>query len=139
MQNSIRIKIDGNPPTRTAQQKGLKVVNGHPMFFEKKVVRDAKTELMWKLKPYVPSKPMEGPLSITISWAFELKSCKKPQWKITRPDLDNLEKGLLDVLGKMGFFKDDAQIVEKYTNKWAVPVGQGRLSIIIREAPDGEL
>jgi Holliday junction resolvase RusA-like endonuclease len=133
MQHSIHIKIKGNPPTRTAQQKGLKVINGHPMFFEKKVVRDAKTELMWKLKPYVPAEPMTGPLYIEIRWAFELKSCKKPYWKTTRPDLDNLEKGLLDILGSMGFFHDDAQIVMKQTGKVAVPSGEGSLEIFIRE------
>lgn len=136
MQHSIHIVAKGNPPTRTAQQKGIKVINGHPMFFEKKAVRDAKTELMWKFKPYIPEKPMEGPLAVEIVWAFELKSCKKVHRKTTRPDLDNLEKGVLDILGKMGFFLDDAQIVEKYTAKWAVPPGHGRLSIIIKEATD---
>ena len=133
MQHSIHIKVKGNPPTRTAQQRGLRVVNGHPMFYEKKVVRDAKTELMWKFKPYVPAEPMTGPLAVEITWRFELKSCKKPQWKTTRPDLDNLEKGLLDILGSMGFFHDDAQVVYKMTEKWAVPVGEGGLEISIRE------
>lgn len=133
MQHSIHIKIKGNPPTRTAQQKGIKVINGHPMFFEKKAVRDAKTELMWKLKPFVPAHPMEGALSVEITWMFELKACKAPHYKTTRPDLDNLEKGLLDVLGTMGFFHDDAQVVDKRTDKWAVPVGNGGLEIVIRE------
>lgn len=133
MQHSIHIKIEGNPPTRTAQQKGIKVINGHPMFFEKKAVRDAKTELMWKLKPFVPAEPMTGPLSVEITWMFELKSCKAPHYKTTRPDLDNLEKGLLDILGTLGFFHDDAQVVDKRTDKWAVPVGNGGLEIVIRE------
>ena len=130
---SIYIEIPGNPPTRTAQQKGLRVVGGHAQFYEKATVRQAKDELAWKLKSYAPSEPYHGPIALAIHWAFELKRVKVPFWKTTRPDLDNLEKGLLDVMTDLGFWDDDAQICLKTSKKWEVPVGQGFLRISVEE------
>ena len=127
------IELKGNPPTRTAQQKGLTVRGGYAHFYEKKSVTQAKSALAWKLKKYVPSEPISGAISIMIEWDFELKKQKVPAWKTTRPDLDNLEKGLLDVMTDLGFWNDDAQIVIKHTLKKAVPVGDGCLRITIDE------
>lgn len=134
---TISIEIKGNPSTKTAQQRGERVLYGHVHHYEKKEVTLAKQDLMWQLKPFVPNSPLEGPLSVSIAWAFERTKCKRIDWKTTRPDLDNLEKGLLDVLTAMHFWNDDAQVVMKNTCKYIVPVGQGRLSIEIRQA--GEL
>jgi Holliday junction resolvase RusA-like endonuclease len=130
---SIFIEIKGNPPTRTAQQKGVSVRGGHAHFYEKASVRQAKDELAWKIKPFAPAEPYHGPIALTIHWAFELKRVKFPFWKTTRPDLDNLEKGLLDVMTGLGFWDDDSQICLKTTKKWEVPVGQGFLRISVEE------
>ena len=71
---SIYIEIPGNPPTRTAQQRGVAVINGRVHHYEKKEVRQAKDELAWKLKSYAPTEPYHGPIALTIHWAFELNS-----------------------------------------------------------------
>lgn len=126
------IYLPGNPSTRTAQQKGETVINGRTHHYEKKEVRLVKEELLRRLKPYAPSKPTEEPICLQINWAFELKRCKRGEWKTTRPDLDNLEKGLLDVMTEAGFWKDDAQVVIKTTSKKAVPVGYGYLHISLK-------
>ena len=47
--------------------------------------------------------------------------------------MDNLEKGLLDVLTDMNFWNDDAQVCIKQTCKKEVPVGEGFLEIEIRQ------
>lgn len=130
---SIFIEIKGNPSTVTAQQKGETVISGRVHHYEKKKVTDAKLGLMWQLKPYVPAEPLTGPIFIKIEWQFELKTCKKRAWKTTKPDLDNLEKGLLDVLTKMKFWEDDAQVAIKTSCKKKVPVGEGLLRIQIEE------
>ena len=44
-----------------------------------------------------------------------------PRWHTQRPDYDNLEKGLIDALTKLGAWDDDAQIANVHTTKdWAM-------------------
>ncbi len=129
----IHIRLKGNPPSKTAQQKGETIINGHIHHYEKKEVTQAKEAIAWQLKPFAPKDPLTGPLYVKIEWRFELKRCKKRAWKVTRPDLDNLEKGLLDVLTNLNFWNDDAQIVMKSTCKKEVPVGEGLLEIRIEQ------
>lgn len=128
---AISIFIEGNPSTRTAQQKGVTVIKGRVHHYEKKEVRLAKEALMYHLMSYRPKAPIEGPVEVFIEWKFGLKKCKRTEWKITRPDLDNLEKNCLDCLTACGFWKDDAQIVSKTTMKMQVPDGEGSLYIRI--------
>lgn len=130
---AIYIELKGNPPTRTAQQKGVSVRGGHAHFYEKASVRQAKDELAWKIKSFAPGEPFHGPIALTVHWGFELKRVKVPFWKTTRPDLDNLEKGLLDVMTSLGFWDDDSQICLKTTKKWEVPPGKGFLRISVEE------
>ncbi len=136
MMDPIEIKIPGNPSTRTSQQKGVSVIHGHVHHYEKSEVRVAKEALMYKLLPYVPEQPIEGPVQIFIEWRFGLKKCKCVEWKVTRPDLDNLEKGLLDVLTACQFWKDDSQICMKTSIKTQCRDGDGYLYIRIEQMED---
>lgn len=121
----IRVKLDIVPPTATAQQKGVYVQNGRARFFTKQKVRDAEDFLAAMLAPHAPDDPLVGPLFFQARWCFPYrKSEKKSVTKVgrevphtTRPDLDNLEKNLLDVLTRLGFWEDDAQVYTKSTAK----------------------
>ena len=105
------------PPTATAQQKGERVVNGYIHHYKKKNVAAAEAILRDALLPYVPEAPItDKGISLTVFWEFPYpKSAKKhmpgwERWKITRPDTDNLNKLLKDVMTDMDFWKDDALI-----------------------------
>ena len=105
--------IKGTPSTRTAQQKGCRVVAGHVVFFEKPEVRKENEALYWKLYPFVPETPYTGKLCVRLLWAFDKKSLSKTEnrtFNNTRPDLDNLAKGTLDVMAKAGLIAEDAEI-----------------------------
>ena len=114
-------------PTATAQQKGERVVGGYIHHYKKKNVAQAEAILRDALLPYVPETPIEDrPIWLNVVWMFPYpKSAKKhkPGWarkKITRPDTDNLNKLLKDVMTDMGFWKDDAQVcVESISKRWA--------------------
>ena len=126
------IMIFGNPSRVTAQQKGLRVVRGHAQFYEKRKVTDEKDKLAAHLIKDRPSEPYHGPLSVRISWLFETdkkKDIGAP--KTTRPDLDNLSKSLLDLMTKLGFWDDDAQIAKLELRKGWSSRGHGVLSIEI--------
>lgn len=115
-----RFVVKGSPSTRTAQQKGLRVVSGHAQFFEKKEVSLAKAELADKLLCHVPDEPYKGDIFIRVMWLFCKASLSRKEqrtFKQTRPDLDNLCKGFLDVMTDVGFWDDDAQIVKMELQK----------------------
>lgn len=113
----MKFKLKMIPPTATAQQKGERVVGGYIHHYKKKNVARAEAILRDALLPYVPEAPItDQPVSLHVTWMFPYpKSAKKHQpgeyrWKITRPDTDNLNKLLKDVMTDMGFWKDDALI-----------------------------
>lgn len=121
----IRVRLSIVPPTATAQQKGVFVRNGHAHFFTKAKVRDAEDFLAAMLAPHAPAEPLHGAVYFQARWCFpyrksERKSVTKAGREIphtSRPDLDNLEKNLLDVLTRLKFWEDDAQVFTKSTAK----------------------
>ena len=112
-----KFKLKMIPPTATAQQKGERVVGGYVHHYKKKNVAAAEAILRDALLPYVPEAPIENePIRLFTMWLFPYpKSAKKhkpgfDRQKITRPDTDNLNKMLKDVMTDMGFWKDDSLI-----------------------------
>lgn len=78
----------------------------------KSIVRNAALEA-WDGKPLI------GPLYVQIdAWLPRPKShfTKKglrenaPSWVESKPDLDNLEKAILDALTNLGLWRDDSQV-----------------------------
>lgn len=53
---------------------------------------------------------MTGPLKAVVFWYWPAKT-KRIAWKVTKPDLDNICKNLLDTLQDFGYFLNDSQIV----------------------------
>jgi len=113
----MRFKLKMIPPTATAQQKGERVIGGYIHHYKKKNVEAAERILRDALLPYVPAEPItDQPIALNVIWMFPYpKSAKKHKQgmsrrKITRPDTDNLNKMLKDVMTDMGFWKDDALI-----------------------------
>ena len=120
----MHFKLKMIPPTATAQQKGERVVGGYIHHYKKKNVARAEAILRDALLPYIPEEPVTGrPIHLTVRWVFPYpKSAKKHfpgfvRWKITRPDGDNLNKMLKDVMTDMGFWKDDALISAETVQK----------------------
>ena len=114
----MKIRLNINPPTVTAQEHKVKVAHGRPMFYDPPKVREAKRALESALFVHVPVEPMEGPLALSVAWCFKrTRPHKHGEWRVTRPDTDNLEKLLKDTMTHMGFWKDDAQVVVEHVEK----------------------
>lgn len=109
------------PPTATAQEQKTTVRGGVPRKYDPANVKAAKKILADALRPYVPDEPADGPIALICDWYFPRgKSHKKDRWKTTRPDTDNLQKGLKDVMTRLGFWTDDARVCfEQCTKKYA--------------------
>lgn len=109
------------PPTSTAQMKQVRVVKGKPVFYDPPAVKAARSMLSAHLAIHKPEKPMTGPVSLRVLWLFPRgKRHKNGEWRITKPDTDNLQKLLKDCMTRCGFWKDDAQVVSEAVEKrWA--------------------
>lgn len=103
-----------NPPTATAQEK-FTDKNGRPHL--KTEARAARAKLVAHLAEHKPEKPFEGPLQVEIGWLYMNNKKEELEWHISKPDLDNLEKDLLDCMTRLKFWNDDKQICCKYTEK----------------------
>ncbi len=78
-------------------------------------------QFMQLLEQHIPEKPLEGALVLGITAFLPIPQSKSYWWKeaaerriiypITTPDLDNLIKNLKDCMQKIGFFRNDSQIV----------------------------
>lgn len=138
----INIRLDIVPPKVTAQQKGVFVRGRHAHFYTKPQVRQAENFLALLLQKYVPPTPLTGPLGVAVRWCFPYRKSEpkrivaagKEIPHTVRPDLDNLEKGLLDVLTQLRFWHDDSQIATKLTRKaWGA---KPYLKILITQIKD---
>lgn len=112
------------PPTVTHQEKKVSVIKGKPVFYEPPNLKDARLKLMSHLARFVPSKKYIGGVRLIVKWCFPRKSHRDGEYKITKPDTDNLQKLLKDVMTKLGYWADDnlvaSEIVEKF---WAEKPG----------------
>lgn len=107
-------------PQGTAQQKGIRIVKKggkqFPMHYEKAKLKDTREEYMHNLRRFAPRAPILGPVGIRIKFHIKTKA-KQSGYKPTRPDLDNMEKLLLDCMTQAGFWEDDSQIAVKGSSK----------------------
>ena len=103
------------PPTATAQEK--KVNFKTKKIYAAPEVVAAKEKYRAYLAKYVPSKPLDGPLVLSIIWGFPAGKHKSGEPCTSKPDLDNANKLLQDVMQELGFFKDDKNIVQLNLSK----------------------
>lgn len=109
-------------PLRTTHQASLRIFKNRygQMFIGKKVNTATKTALELIKQDLIDSCPAEPfseatRLKIVFNFSF-LKSHTKKQRelgvlpKTTKPDCDNLAKGLIDLMTQTGYFTDDAII-----------------------------
>ncbi len=109
------------PPTVTHQEKQVHVVNDKPVFYEPAELKAARSKLEAHLAKYKPEKKYTGAVRLLVKWCFPITGKHRHgEYKTSKPDTDNLQKLLKDVMTKVGFWKDDAlvasEIIEKF---WA--------------------
>lgn len=125
-------------PRTTAQQKGVNHKTGK--FYTKNKVSYASKLYDLILLRYKPPRPLVGAIRLKIIFYFPVKKPHKHgEPKITRPDVDNMAKLLIDRCGCCGgggvYWNDDAQIsdlriIKAYAEESgiyfkAVEIGQG--------------
>lgn len=106
------------PPTVTAQEHKVMVRKGKPVFYDTSEIKNAKVKLMAHLAQHKPSKPYDCGVRLIVKWLFPKGRHKDGEYRITKPDTDNLQKLLKDCMTQCDFWEDDAlvasEIVEKF-------------------------
>ena len=125
----IHFFIPGQPARVTEQQHryGGRKKNGQVVVYRDRRLSAARAELLEYLRKAAPKEPFAGPIRLTICYYFSSKSKRQDGMpKITRPDTDNLVKGLKDCMTEAGFWLDDAQVYFETISKfWSLPESAG--------------
>lgn len=121
-------------PTTTHQMKAVRVVNGKPQFYEPEKVAETRAKLSTAVGTHRPAKPLQGAVQLQVKWCFPAtKTHPNGTYKTSKPDTDNLQKMLKDVMTTNGFWKDDAQVACEVVEKfWAEFPG---IYIAVEELP----
>ena len=115
----MEINVQFDPPRSTAQEKQYTQKNDRVIVYESKQAKAAKKLLRLVLAPYTPRKPLTGAVALYVTWRFPYKGKTHVdgEYKTTRPDTDNLNKALKDVMTDLGYWKDDALVAREYIEK----------------------
>lgn len=113
------------PPTATHQEKKIAHVNGRTIFYEEPNLRDARAKLEAHLSKHIPKQKYTGAVRLITKWCFPIKGDHNDgEWRISKPDTDNLQKLLKDIMTKLGFWTDDALVCSEICEKfWAALPG----------------
>lgn len=114
-----------NPPTKTHQTKRVRMgKNGKPIFYEDAELKAVREKLSSFVGVHRPPKPFEKGVRLITKWCFYKGSKHQDgEYKLTKPDTDNLQKLLKDVMTTNNFWLDDCLVVSEITEKFwsAVP------------------
>lgn len=112
------------PPTVTAQEHKVATIKGKPVFYDTPQVKDARLKLVANLSRHKPSEPYRCGVRLTVKWLFPRGRHKGGEYRVTKPDTDNLQKLLKDCMTVCGFWKDDALVASEICEKfWADVTG----------------
>jgi len=135
MVEDIKIVVHANPYPKGRSRVSMR--GKFPVVYTPKKTRDAEGYFLSQAIKQKPEKPLEGALSVKISF-FRIKpsnySSKIIYWA-QKPDLDNLVKLVLDALNKV-FYLDDSQVVELTCTKGFTKY-ISRTEVVIRSLEDG--
>lgn len=110
------------PPTKTHQEKKVKVVNNKPVFYEPAELAQVRNKLTAHLAGHIPARKYDHGVRLVTKWCWPLRSGDQDgDYRITKPDTDNLVKLLKDCMTDLGYWTDDclvaSEIIEKFWSK----------------------
>lgn len=113
------------PPTKTHQEKKVRIINGKPVFYEPTELQAVRSKLEAHLAQHIPGEKYTAAVRLVTKWCFPIAASHSDgEYRATKPDTDNLQKMLKDVMTKLGYWTDDclvaSEIIEKF---WAEQPG----------------
>jgi Holliday junction resolvase RusA-like endonuclease len=109
------------PPTKTYQAHQVTCRNGKPVFYEPSELKAVRQKLTGHIAKHIPEKKYTSGVRLITKWLFPITGKHQDgEYKTTKPDTDNLQKLLKDVMTDLGYWTDDALVASEITEKfWA--------------------
>ena len=108
-------------PTTTQQEHdiGYNRKTKKSYIYDGQEIKNARMSFRAHLSRHIPPEPFTGPLSLSVTWLFmdNGKDHKDLEYKVTRPDTDNMIKMFKDEMAHCGFMKNDAQVAVEVNRK----------------------
>ena len=111
--------------------------DGRPGIHKKAELLRAEGAWESHLGRHAPEHPFAGPVAVSLAICRPTDG-KRAQGEpcTSKPDIDNGEKTILDVMAHAGYFLDDAQVVDLHACKmWSDPQG---IWVRVEELPETE-
>lgn len=108
-------------PTVTDQEHRVGInKNGKPYIYKDAKLKAARAKIKDSLAAFVPDEMIAGkPVRFMVKWLFPVKGQHTDgEYKISKPDTDNLMKMLKDVMTELHFWKDDALVASEISEKF---------------------
>lgn len=105
-------------PTATKQERKWFVDdNGQMRSYPSPAWSKAESTLRAHLESHKPARPAKGAIVLDVTWCFPKAGRADGEPYLKRPDTDNLQKGLKDVMTALGWWEDDAQVFSEHATK----------------------
>lgn len=109
-------------PTATKQEHQVSVRRApdggyKPVFRPSQAWADAESLLRAHLEPHAPGAPIAGPVLLEVTWCFPKGDHADGEPYVRKPDTDNLQKGLKDIMTELGWWVDDALVFSEHVTK----------------------
>jgi Holliday junction resolvase RusA-like endonuclease len=131
--SAVAFKIVCIPPKSTHQQNVRIFQRAGKCFIGKSTTNkaaQAESTLTALLRPHAPRTPLQGPLSLSVDWVYPYRKSEPKKNRSgyipcdTRPDCDNISKGLQDIMTTLGYWVDDSQIARlTFSKYWGATPG----------------
>lgn len=102
-----------SPPTATKQEHKISTAGGKVRVYPSPAWEAAEADLMAHLERFRPDEPLHGAVRMRAVWCFPRGSHADGEPHTAKPDTDNLNKGLKDVMTRLGWWNDDAQVCDE--------------------------
>ena len=106
------------PPTATKQEAKVRVGHdGKPHWHPSQAWSEAEAKLRAYLEPHRPKSRIENGVVLDVIWCFPKDGHADGEPYLKKPDTDNLQKGLKDVMTALGWWKDDCLVFSEHVTK----------------------
>lgn len=113
------------PPTVTHNDLEPFMRRGKASIRKSAELHEAEEAWSAHLARHAPETPLGGPICVEMRICWPTGGTH-PQgaWHAVKPDADNVEKTVFDVMARLGYFEDDGRIALHTTAKlWSDPAG----------------